>query len=123
MTRDEILTVPAGPRMDAWIVNTFHIDGVLVEEQYGQMVPKWKHFDGFRMSFEPSQDIEAAWEVVEKLQTMRYNLHLEMFDCSYWRANFCGPEHPPKWNHRRNAEAIAAPLAICRAALLTTLEE
>ena len=61
-----------------------------------------------------STDISAAWEVVKKLKEISAFVEVTLYDCGH---NSC------KLNPFKNiyVEADTAPLAICRAALLTTL--
>lgn len=64
--------------------------------------------------FEPSSDIAAAWQVVEKV--MSDWQWLELFrTASRWKVNFTG-------NESDYAIAETVPLAICRASLIAMLE-
>jgi hypothetical protein len=96
MNKDEILNMPAGDKIDA-----------LVRSYMGvQKLPLiWK----------PSQDIRDAWEVVEKLSGKSAFVEVTLYDCGHVSCKL----HPFKYIY---VEADTAPLAICRAALLTTLE-
>lgn len=101
MTRDEILNMPAGNKIDAWIdVLIFGDDGT----NYSG-----KHY---------STDISAAWEVVEKTNSFEVELIIEkdgMYECQIWNGDTFHPE--------QCIRADTMPLAICRAALLTILED
>ena len=70
--------------------------------------------------FTPSADIKDAWQVVEKIrgsyECKSHNGIIVMSDPDGWYVEF--PE--PSWQENT---APTAPLAICRAALLATLEE
>lgn len=74
--------------------------------------------------FQPSTDIAAAWEVVEKMRGTVCapgapyaggEYHNNEDDGPMWDAEF------PCADYSVNARALTAPLAICRAALLSTL--
>jgi hypothetical protein len=105
MTRDEILNMPAGREMD-----------VLIDQHFGQLqkdsspIYEMPHY---------STDIAAAWEVIEKLcgETGADVVKVCKRDPELLRGDW-------SCNFGRGFEAFAdtAPLAICRAALLTTLQ-
>lgn len=137
MTREEILSMPAGIEMDALVQK--HIFGIkqryacfadgyipdnccenpedctvaerLVKEgrKYPDDCEEWRELEHILYS----NDIAATWMVVEKMQDC---LHLcEHGKEGTWEACFCyaGPG--------KEASANSAPLAICRAALLSVL--
>jgi len=101
MTRDEILNMEAGREMDELITQ------------------KVISNDGFWHGIKPySTDISVAWQVVEKL--------CDETGCDVVKVCKRDPELlRGEWscNFGRGAEAFgdSAPLAICRAALLTKL--
>jgi hypothetical protein len=124
MTRDEILNMPAGREMDALIAEK--VMGWVWAHSPEPYISGWyKKGSGgdFTQSFEPSTDISAAWEVVDKMDE-KFSFILE---CN----------NPPstieyKWFCELYAKcepyidyevySSTAPLAICRAALLAKLE-
>ena len=101
MTRDEILNMPAGTKMNQLIW--------------------WKVFDMYptppnndmKLLPDYSTDISAAWEVVDKL--VRFSITIESFPkgvlCRFFGAGSSTAGDAVGW-------ADTAPLAICRAALL-----
>jgi hypothetical protein len=95
MTKDEILNMPAGTKMDDLIAE------LVMHDPMGQV---WsRHY---------STDISAAWEVVEKMQG------------DFWKLEFIGGSYRARFiNSKLHQWELTAPLAICRAALLTVLEE
>ena len=133
MNRKEILNMPAGREMDL----------LVIEE-----VLKWKfrystlffnegaldHFvddkgDSRILGFSPSTDISAAWDVVEKMREIDHYICPQIYwddqdglEPGCWVAEF--NRYAKKINDYRHFEAVAntAPLAICRAALLTVCE-
>ncbi len=123
MTRDEILSMPAGQKMDALVAEKVmgyerrdcKLDG---EHDYpcitkdGWLIPICQ--PGQFGNWSPSTDIAAAWEVVEK---MRGELDEIVLDRDGdWRCYFIVN------NVEFFAYAKEAPLAICRAALLAGME-
>lgn len=128
MTRDDILSMSAGKELDELVA-----EKVMGWKRTGQC---WKDDRGNTRtieltsfgSFEPSQDISAAWEVVEKLK-------------DGYQYFYTGWDYPTETYFAQFIEAIAtddevgvelreinsisetAPLAICRAALLAVMEE
>jgi hypothetical protein len=112
MNREEILNMPAGIEMDAMI--GAKIFGIKQEEH------SWSDLSGNQVTLGYfSTDIAAAFEVVEKL--CREN------GCDVVKVCKRDPELWGEWscNFGLGAEAFAdtAPLAICRAALLTITKE
>jgi hypothetical protein len=103
MTRDEILVMPAGREMDA----------LIWKQVYKSRQPKPPVNDF------PSTDIACAWDLVEKLcgETGCDIVKVCKRDLELWGEWSC--------NFGRGFEAFGptAPLAICRAALLSTLGE
>lgn len=115
MTRDEILSEPAGPRLDAWVAE--HVMG---------WTPTGlaKDFNGVPFP-EPipnySTDIAAAWEVVELVGGFEIEQWGDVWEKKgtiIWAASF----NLPDGKNIVHATAATAPLAICRAALLAMME-
>jgi O-glycosyl hydrolase len=112
-TRDEILNMPAGREMDELVAT--RVMGWDVH-------PHATHYirnDGKNVyfvicgEFEPSSDIAAAWQVVEKMTDGETPNDCEIHTTVRgWRCDF----------YRGSATAETAPLAICRAALIAALE-
>lgn len=124
MTRDHILGEPAGRQVDEWVAE--HVIG-------------WKPCD-FLRDFNGSvwpQDVPeyssrlmSAWDVVVHMQANGWNFSVESGDLGEYAAEFVcwhGPcerhGNPHDDYHAENATAPTAQLAICRAALLTTLRD
>ena len=118
-THDEIHNMPIGLEIDS-LVQSFVMSGMppVGYDIIRDYIPKF------------SEDISAAWEVVEKIKDWGEGWCPQI----YWDDND-GLE-PGEWvaefnkywkaeNDYRHFEAVAdtAPLAICRAALLTTIKE
>lgn len=113
MTKDEILNLPAGRGMDMAVIRDVlkwkhvHTDDfayVYINPKYGAVI-----------NFSPSTDIAAAWDVIESMRAGKFSfsvisaMHgiLVEFVTLYGKLK------------RFRATAPTAPLAICRAALLT----
>ena len=118
MTRDEILNMPAGHELNKLVAE--HIFGMRIEENHGlaggfYWVGNGVQFGDMRVQNVPdySTDIEAAWEVVDKL--VRFSITIESFSkgvlCRFFSAGQTAAGDAVGW-------ADTAPLAICRAALL-----
>lgn len=130
MTEDEIRNLPAGDEMDARVAED--VMGWHRNENGGY--PCWNDAEGrfqcgiphtdweddedfHLLRWHPSESILWAWEVVEKLE--RDNLCMTILnDGSCWSV-FIYNEHKVTMAY---ANADTAPLAICRAALLTVSE-
>ncbi len=121
MKKEQIEKMEAGPAMDVRVAS--HVmfkcpidDKGWMSNENGLLV----HI----MDVEPySTDIRSAWEVVEKIKLFE-NYHLfkpyglyEISKIEY--SSFC--DEPPDALTITLASALTAPLAICRAALLSTL--
>ena len=122
MTRDEILKMPAGREMDVEIARIFGSPELW-------FLGNVKH-DGLEWYVGPkfSRDIDAAWVIAEKFASDGWEVTVEKstidgLEKLAWRCwlNYF-TDNPEE---HRNAEGVdnRASLAICRAALLTTLEE
>jgi hypothetical protein len=137
LTREQILAMPAGREMDA-----------LVAERVMEIRVYWHHYyltgDGKLTKCGPflngqdscesvnrkvagySTDISAAWRVVEKMRDAlgHWELAHHIDDPRKCYAEFGGEYEPYDGWHTCKGCALAdtAPLAICRAALLATLE-
>ncbi len=135
-----MINLPAGPDLDrliaekvmGWKPTYTHVSGNLVS--YGDRVITKSHAtviqskeDGSakRIDFQPSRDIEHAWEVVEQLQKPTQNLILFRTESGTWIAGwqegdtdlgFCSANHFDD-HVLHGGEADTAPLAICRSAL------
>jgi hypothetical protein len=124
MTRDEILNMPAGRELDALIAERiFGLKDGGTHWVNSEGKPTFlKVWDSEWLSepFYPSEDIDFAWYVVEKMQVHGFNTRVEVQSqtvCSMWvkNLNIRGPEPV-------TARAETAPLAICRAALLAVMK-
>lgn len=132
-SREQILSEPAGERLDAWVAEfVMGWTPDKIENSSGDLV-----WSGYRMpngapnmpAHRFSTDIARAWEVVEKLaedhQSVAVYRHFdEWLVGTVWLW--------PNWNPartlyagklKRAPRANTAPLAICRAALLSVLDE
>lgn len=101
MTRDEILAMPAGREMRQAM-----IDAGL-----------WDAND----PRDPTWDKAAIWEVVEKMKSNGYNFYSEWSNDNRTTPDPWAMFMKPDGYMDYNATAPTMPLAICRAALLTTL--
>ena len=117
MTHDEILALPAGPELDAVMarkVMGFELAPADDEGFRWWDGPNRKCYLYEENTFHPSTEIEAAWTVIKKMQMETTSFGV------YW--------NPEGWyacfddGNRHYGYAEKAPLAICRAALLTILE-
>lgn len=145
MTRDEIINMPAGRKMDALIaelVMGLSVEHLPVRYEEGNTEDGADGWSGFvcprcrrpqDMLDEPcaknySTDITAAWQVVELLSNDGYAPNLVNDDGGKWYLSFDGTQNldpvtfvtaftdtPELW-------CESAPLAICRAALLADVE-
>lgn len=139
MTRDEILRMDAGHEMDLLVAIRLERPTFKVPEyRYSPIRPvDWSSpgglwtLDGYAnwLSKSPypvplplSVDIAASFRVVDRLD--KYEFYLE-HSRKEWFALFVNVNVPGDWRAIKldnNATAPTASLAICRAALLTTLE-
>lgn len=122
MTREEILNMPAGKEMDALIAEKIFKFGDIqefVSDFSGQTFSGW--IDDTNKSiirpefWKPSENIETAWEVVNKTSLFNVCVLYGSDSDQRWVIIITKPEFG-------EVEIIAetAPLAICRAALLAT---
>lgn len=130
MTREEILSMEPGIRLDSMVAE--NVMGFRFEEygkidaQYPCVTPVddglifWASADKDGRIFSPSTDIAAAWEVVEKLTSDGYKVVigydprlLELQWTVLMGHLFDSEKHEVKYD--------AVQEAICKAALLTTL--
>jgi hypothetical protein len=120
MTRDKVLIMEAGRELDALVAEK--VMGVntdrFIWKRYGK--PDSIQNEDYGGPRHYSTDIDAAWQVVEKLEQHPDEI---LFSCSrkggkelVWEMRFrkCRGNQ-----HDYIASAPTAPLAICRAALLT----
>jgi hypothetical protein len=132
MTRDEILNMPAGREMDRIIADKVIKCHVILEWQ--SLADKYlptcgcepynpKHINLYGLLANYSTDISAAWEVVEKMDE-KFSFILECNNPPSTNGYkwFC--ELYAKYEPFIDYEVYSstASLAICRVALLTTLE-
>lgn len=136
MTRDEILAMPAGREMDALVateVMEWHWYK-FIEPEYVDFGAKGAWLDsGNRVmhnEWYPSTDIGAAWEVVEKMKNDWQQIIPSW--ARFWRIVslrdgtwdvMVGTENATTQRIIARATDKSLPLAICRAALLTVMEE
>jgi hypothetical protein len=124
MTKEEVLALPAGRELDAKIHHFLHHRHTVEGEVYCM----GDHHRSEDCEWLPlpkySTDIAAAWEVVEVLERKQIVVRIDRlpeWDLgrgeAVWQVVFDALELTPSFK----AEADTAPLAICRAALLTTL--
>ena len=123
MTRDEILKLEAGKELDALVateVMGWHGGNPSWITQEGKCTGWLSRFetDSLAEEFNPSTDISAAWQVVEKMKEkywMAINTSMSSLQETEWGV---------EWSKNGVIEKVdfvlapTAPLAICRAALL-----
>lgn len=132
MTKDEILNMPAGEELDTLVAEK--VMGWRKEHEKdwrdvwrgadGRYQHPTGRYDGYEdredfhtINWHPSESILWVWEVVEKFYSMKLDKYSNGEE---WRC-YLVTERDGK-NVDANATADSAELAICRAALLTTLE-
>jgi hypothetical protein len=133
MTRDEILNMPAGREMDKLIaIEIFKLPEIELDDAncpycgeemwHGQYRARCTNCNEWRYSpyKEYSSEIADAWEVVEKMQGDWWKME---FLTGIHVAEFEKPNMKCEDQTYHEAQADTMPLAICRAALLTTLED
>ena len=113
MTRDEILSMPAGREMDVLIAEK--VMGWKTGER-GVNAGYWVNDKGkevhFKDTWYPSADVTVAWEVVEKFKGISLRCHGKFWFCDF---DVEGKDY-------EYSQSLTAPLAICRAALLAVME-
>ena len=121
MTRDEILAAPAGREIDEMVIRDVMKWKFIHSDDFAHVYDDGKY--GARISFSPSSDISAAWEVVDKFKQEGKWMSVSTFISSLedkWACEFMNDG--AKDEFLDCVEADTAPLAICRAALLTVLK-
>ncbi len=116
MTRDEIMSLEPGRDLNMLVATK--VMGWKYNEDYFESMGEIKR-GPFAEKFDPSSDISAAWEVVEKLQES--HLYVDIRTCADFYEVWI-----TDWNMQDKTETIAhptLPLVIARCALLTTLSE
>lgn len=118
MTRDEILNMPAGREINRLVAKEVMKWSHDPEVPYYDVVKEDGTIEHVTIRWAPSEDIYAAWEVVEHFGTFSLARAWKLDD-KEWRGYSCwlgvGPEG-------YSALAETAPLAICRAALLVVMK-
>jgi hypothetical protein len=125
MTRDDILKMEAGREMDALVAEKVMGIKVRVSDGEWELCARMDYADAGELMVDDtglfyserihtySTDIAAAWEVVEKLSDKVIDISRQLegmtVETAHWDVEIDGHE----------AYALAVPLAICRAALLT----
>jgi len=118
VTKEEILTIEAGRKLDGLVGQ--EVMGVKVEYPFGSRYPYYLREGKWDTVAPYSTDIKAAWEVVEKLRGHEFRMHNEYHD-EKWHG-YCGIEQPEDLGEGYfSATAEYLPEAICKAALLTRL--
>lgn len=117
LTRESIIAMEPGRELDALVAEKVMGWNVFPHKPDFQI--EYKDEQGFQYvfrldEFEPSTDISAAWEVVEKMGPFTQLTSESYHNKVIWHGSFSVVD---------SAEADTAPLVICRAALLTTLRE
>lgn len=140
LTREKVLAMEAGRELDALVVEKvmgykFVQEGstlwkddapfpfVIYDEEFGYCLYE-KYEDGWPFTtFNPSADISAAWAVHTEINKRGWGM------CLLDRYSH-GPSRPFEYGCQLGKDGVThvgygetAPLAICRAALLTTLTE
>ena len=122
MTKDEILNMEAGREMDALIAEkVMGWDVHPHRTHYINRDAKNEHpYFVICGDFEPSTDIAAAWQVVEKMSSRKdWDEHPVCIVRNYAFKDMWTVELR---DYDFDATAETAPLAICRAALLAAME-
>lgn len=139
LTREAIMAMEAGPEMDravgelvmGWVLVWYEREDC---KAWTYILPKASPEDhdircyigaeprvGGLRHWSPSTDIAAAWEVVEKMRAAKWFFHCDLDDgpdlVMFYRTVGDYGKEPDS----AAVEAKSMPLAICRAALLTTL--
>lgn len=120
MTREQIEAMPAGIEMNQAIAE--NIFGLIVDGYHTTQkdIPNYMELRPY------SNDLVAAWEVVEKIKknqkyngdfAIHYNPHDHGRNAATWYAGYFNHGYDNCFDFSASAET--APLAICRVALLT----
>lgn len=139
----QIETIKAGPELDTLIAEEImewktsrDFQGLFFDMKNGRSRIVWKskahefrklrgiHSDaiGDDWVFSPSEDMAAAWEVIEKLKADGWYISVCWNDtipkvANYWSCGFWEHGQESRGGLHVGAKAETAPLAICRAAL------
>ena len=118
MSRDEILNLPAGSEIDALIEEKI-FDRTLCGNNLGSYIKKPNGYEDLRLIKKYSTDISAAWKVVEEVagpESLLSATIVGQYAGGQWRCLFSNAFDA------FDVTADTAPLAICRAALLTVMK-
>lgn len=102
MTKEEILAMEAGGKLDRLIEQEIMGGSALIE----RILP-----------YHYSKGISAAWRVVEKMDTLGYWCHIHSFPTRMWSVRFA----PPISGEGQSVDCPSVEEAICKAALLAKL--
>ena len=138
MNKEEILAMEAGKELDhlvatkvmGWTEWRRHgLFGLFTRDFWVEPIafqpPLWM-LPQQVSTWHPSTDLPTAWQVVEEMSKLGYNMSLlhrsSKLYPDYWDCEFRpkGSRKPPAYEWVYHQET--APLAICKAALLTRLE-
>jgi hypothetical protein len=134
MTKKEILAMKPGRELDIIVAEeVFHvkIEGdIVTDDDFGLNGDFLYDKETQNPLKYYSTDISYAWEVVEKMRELHYeSAELYRFNHGEWLVKFvcnygpCPYHNNPKHNwHGSSAQCQTVPEAICKAALLSTLE-
>lgn len=116
MTRDDILNMPAGRELDLLIaLKVMGWEHNSLGDAWIREGEPWVGCD----EFQPSVDIAAAWEVVERLKELGVYLTICTLENDYQ----CELDRLKTYELACDSViSETAPLAICRAALLAVME-
>jgi len=108
VTREEILELPAGIKMNQ-----------LIWWKIFDMIPTPPNNDMLLLP-DYSGDISATFQVIQKLRAMRYNVRVE-FHKTYTQVSLWSMEMTEYGPHPISCHAETVYLAVCHAALLLSL--
>lgn len=122
LTREKVLAMDAGENLDRLIaekvMNWYITQGEYSGKEYWNDENDYSPYSV--KDFKPSTDISAAWEVLEKFPIMM----IERVEVFVGNVKVNATVYPTVENDKSyTAAASNVPLAICRAALLTTITE
>lgn len=122
MIREEIMSMAPGPEMGRMVAEKV-MGWTLVTTEGCTSHKSWKSQHGkikySEFLFNPSTDIATAWEVLEKFPIVNLS-RIEIFEGHIHHAvEIFADENA---NEPVRVEAVTAPEAICKAALIATLE-